>query len=168
MSFERKRTNHKKYWYFVKKIKISIIICKLMGGLTVKIITDDAVYVQKNDITYLNHTDLPIPASIFMKVFGNGIVVVDDSNRYEFEKFENTDEIEFFKGLDWIVDYNSVKDLSDDEIIEIGQSIAQKFNSMSSDERKENMEMITQCELLDFKMYSLRDILWFKNGKLKM
>ena len=38
-----------------------------------KIITKNAVYIQKNDIAYLNHaTDLPIPASIFVKVFGNG------------------------------------------------------------------------------------------------
>ena len=141
----------------------------------VKIITENAVYVQKNDIAYLNHTDLPIPASIFIKVFGNGVVIIDDSNRYEFEKVEDNHEIEFFKRLDWIVDYNSVKDLSDDEIIEIGKSIAQsknqiakQFNSMSENERKENLEMVTQCELLDFKMYSLRDILWFKQGHLKM
>ncbi len=140
-----------------------------------KIITENAVYVQKNDITYLNHTDLPIPASIFMKIFGNGIVIINDSNRYEFEKFEDDSEIEFFKGLDWIVDYNSVKDLSDDEIIEIGQNIAQvknqiaeQFNLMSEDERKENLGLVTQCELLDFKMYSLRDILWFKQGHLPM
>ena len=130
---------------------------------------------KKNDIAYLHHTDLPIPASIFMKVFGNGIVIIDDNNRYEFEKFEDASEIEFFNGLDWIVDYNSVKDLSDDEIIEMGQSIAQsknqiaqQFNSMSEEERKENLGMVTQCELLDFKMYSLRDILWFKQGHLKM
>lgn len=110
-----------------------------------------------------------------MKVFGNGIVIIDDSNRYEFEKFEDDSEIEFFKGLDWIVDYNSVKDLSDDEIIELGQSIAQsrnqiaqQFNSMSENERKENFDMVTQCELLDFKICSLRDILWFKQGYLKM
>ncbi len=140
-----------------------------------KIITEKAVYVQKNDIAYLTHTDLPIPASIFMKVFGSGVVIIDDHNRYEFERFEEGDEIEFFKSLDWIVDYHSVKDLSDGEIIEIGQNIAQtknqiaqKFNSMSGDEREKNFEMVTQCELLDFQMYSLRDILWFKQGHLKM
>ena len=53
-----------------------------------KIITDSAVYVQKNDIAYLNQTDLAIPASIFMKVFGSGIVIIDDSNRYEFVEFD--------------------------------------------------------------------------------
>ena len=140
-----------------------------------KIITENAVYVQKNDIAYLTHTGFSIPASIFVKVFGNGIVIIDDSNRYEFEKFENNSEIAFFKGLDWIVDYNSVKDLSDDEIIKMGLSITQtrnqialQFNSMSEDERKKNLDMVTKCELLDFKMYSLRDILRFKQGHLKM
>ncbi len=140
-----------------------------------KIITDNAVYVQKNDIAYLNQTDLAIPASIFMKVFGNGIVIIDDSNRYEFVKFEVPEEIEFFKGINWMIDYNEVKDLSEEETIALGQSIAeeknniaQRFNSMTPEERKENMNMVSQCELLDFKMYSLRNVLWFKQGHIKM
>lgn len=140
-----------------------------------KIITDNAVYVQKNDIAFLNQTDLAIPASIFMKVFGNGIVIIDDSNRYEFVKFEAPEEIELFKGIDWMIDYNEVKDLSEEETIALGQSIAeeknniaQRFNSMTPEERKKNMTMVSQCELLDFKMYSLRDVLWFKQGHIKM
>lgn len=137
-----------------------------------KIINGEKVYVQKNDI---NQSDLPIPASIFMKVFGNGIVIIDDSNRYEFVEFTTPEEIEFFKSLDWMIDYNEVKDLSEEETIELGQSIAQekneiaqKFNSMNPDDRKKNMNMVSQCELLDFKMYSLRDVLWFKQGHISM
>lgn len=108
-----------------------------------KIITDNAVYVQKNDIAYLNQTDLAIPASIFMKVFGSGIVIIDDSNRYEFVEFDAPEEIEFFKGIDWMIDYNEVKDLSEEETITLGQSIAeeknsiaQRFNSLTLEERK--------------------------------
>lgn len=140
-----------------------------------KIITKNAVYVQKNDLAYLNRTNLSIQASIFMKIYGNDILIIDDSNRFEFEKFEDDSEISFFSELDWIIDYNSVKDLSYDEFVEMGQSIAQsrnqiaqQFNSMSEDERKKNFGMVTQCELLDFKIHSLRDILWFKQGYLKM
>ncbi len=140
-----------------------------------KIITDNVAYVQKNDIAYLNQTDLAIPASIFMKVFGNGIVIIDDSNRYEFVEFEAPEEIEFFKSIDWMIDYNEVKDLSEDETIALGQSIAeeknsiaQRFNSMTPEERKNNMSMVSQCELLDFKMHSLGDVLWFKQGHIKM
>ena len=57
-----------------------------------KIITDDAIYIQKNDITYLNQylslNKLLIPTSIFEKVFGSNIVIIDNSNRYEFIKFD--------------------------------------------------------------------------------
>jgi hypothetical protein len=141
-----------------------------------KIITNDAVYVQKNDIALLNSDfDLPIPASIFNKVYGNGIVIIDDQNRYDFVKFEEKSEIEFFKGIDWMIDFNEVKDLNEEEFFSLGQSIldekntiARKFNAMSAKEKKKNMHMYTQCELLDFKIYSLRDILWFKQGFIKM
>lgn len=140
-----------------------------------KIITDDAVYVQKNDIAYLNQTDLAIPASIFMKIFGNDIVIIDDNNRYEFVKFDTPEEIEYFRNIDWMIDYNEVKDLSEGETIALGQSIAeeknciaQRFNFMTPEERENNMSMVSQCELLDFKMYSLRDVFWFKQGYIKM
>ena len=140
-----------------------------------KIMTDDAVYVQKNDLAYLNQTDLPIPASIFMKVFGSGVVIINNSNKYEFVKFDAPLEIEYFKGIDWMIDYNEVKDLSEEETIALGQSIAeeknriaQKFNSMSLKERNRNMDLVFQCELLDFKLCSLRDILFFKQGHIKM
>lgn len=140
-----------------------------------KITTNDAAYVQLNDITYLNQTDLPIPASIFTKVYGNGIFYVGDDNRYNFMKFDEESEIEFFKGIDWMIDFNSVKDLNEEETISLGQSIAEekntiakKFNAMTDKEKEKNIDMVTQCELLDFKMYSLRDILWFKQGHIKM
>ena len=108
-----------------------------------KIITNDSAYVQKNDISYLNSSDLPIPASIFMKVFGNGVTIINDSNRYDFVKFDEESEIEYFKDLDWMIDYNQVKDLSEDEMIKLAESIgeerdgiANSFNSMSEEERK--------------------------------
>lgn len=144
-----------------------------------KIITDDAVYVQKNDITYLNQylslSNLPIPSSIFEKVFGSNIIIIDNSNRYEFIKFDKPEEIEFFQGIDWMIDYNKVKDLSEEEIIALAKSIAEenneiarRFNSMTPEERKKNINMAFQYELLDFKICSLRDILWFKQGHIKM
>ena len=140
-----------------------------------KIITDNAAYVQINDITFLNHCDLPIPASVFMKSFGFGIFVVDDSNRYDFKEFNKPEDIEFFKNIDWMIDYNEVKDLSDEEHIALAQSIAdemnaiaEKFNSMSPKQKKKNINMISQLELLEFKFDSLRDVYWFKHDDLKM
>lgn len=39
---------------------------------------------------------------------------------------------------------------------------------MTPEERKKNINMAFQYELLDFKICSLRDILWFKQGDIKM
>ena len=140
-----------------------------------KIVTDRGVYVQKNDIIYLNQCDLEIPASIFLKIFGNGIVIIDDRNRYEFVKFEEAHEIKFLKDQSWMINYDDVKDLKEDEIMELGRNvieernkIANSFNSMSEEERIHNIDKVQeQCDLLEFKFCSLRDFLWFKQGHLK-
>ena len=47
-----------------------------------KIITNDAVYVQKNDLGFLSQSDVLIPASIFLEVFGKGVTIIDNNNRF--------------------------------------------------------------------------------------
>lgn len=139
-----------------------------------KIITDDACYVQKNDMIYLNRSDMAIPASIFMEFWGKGIVIIDDSNRYEFVKFTDPLDIEFFRGIDWIVDYYDVKDLSNEDIIEVAneineekKKIAEVYNTMSDKDKEANYDMVVRAELLDYKFYSLRDFCWFRGGHIK-
>ena len=139
-----------------------------------KIITDDAVYVQKNDFAYLNHSELSIPASIFLKVCESGVFIVCDENRYDFIKFSEPHEIEFFKDIDWIIDYNDVKDLSLEDIVEVANKInderrelALKFNPMSPEEKEKNVDMYYRSEYLNYKFLSLRDYVWFRQGHLK-
>lgn len=140
-----------------------------------KIITTNKAYVQKNDIMFLIQVDLSIPVSIFSKINKNGMFVVNDFNRYDFIEFNDDYEIEFFKNISWMVDYNEMKNLSEEEIINLGEEavsekaeIASRFNSLSEDEKENNSEMLKECNLLDFKIYSLRDILWYKQGLLKL
>lgn len=51
----------------------------------------ESVYVQMEDIMHLHQSDMPIPASIFTKIF-HGIVIVDNSNRFDFVKFDEEHE----------------------------------------------------------------------------
>lgn len=139
-----------------------------------KIITNDAVYVQKNDLGFLSQSDVLIPASIFLEVFGKGVTIIDNNNRFDFVKFEDEVEIAFFKNLDWILDYDLVKDLSDSQIIKMydavlkeKREIAAKYNAMNKVERRKNQCMVSRCEKLDFKLSSLRDALWFKQGHIQ-
>ena len=102
------------------------------------------------------------------------LILNGSENWVDITSNENVDEIEFFRKLDWIIEYNSVKDLSEEEIIELGKSIAEeknniakKYNAMSLEERKKNSYLVDECEMLEFKMFSLRDTLWFMQGQLK-
>ena len=149
---------------------------------------DDAYY-SLNNIELTNKEEVNVYDE-FMKLKEEGIFkIVDDENilknirnNYEnyFRKeyFSNSlteSEIEYFKDLDWMIDYNQVKDLSEDEMIKLAESIgeerdgiANSFNSMSEEERKKHTDMVTKCDLLEFKFYSLRDVLWFKQGHISM
>jgi hypothetical protein len=133
------------------------------------------VYVQKNDLGFLNSADIAIPASIYSKVFGSGYTIINDNNRYDFVKFDEDSEIDFFKGLDWMINYDKVKDLSEEEInkllvsiAEENDSVVKKYNAMSPEERAKHPDMAQRCDQLEFKFYSLRDVLWFKQGHITM
>lgn len=139
-----------------------------------KIFRNEAVYVQKNDVAYFNKFDEPILASVYVKLFSEPVNIINDRNRYEFIKYEEAEEIEFFKKQEWILDYDTVKSLSEEELIKLGCSFSDKLNELASvinnpstlkDTAKELYE---QYQKLQYKMYSLRDYIWFKKGMLDM
>ena len=141
-----------------------------------KLFINNKVYVQKNDLAYFmrGSEGISIPSSIIDKVFSQ-VFIVTDENRYEFVEFSSPEEIEFFKKCDWMVDYNLFDDMTEEEIVEYGcqinaerNKIATSFNELSEGEReKQYMQVSTKIELLEFKMWSVRDILWHKQGHLK-
>lgn len=139
-----------------------------------KIITSNAVYVQKDDIEYLNSLGISLPNSISMKINQYNITQIDDKTKYEFIKFDEQSDIEFFKNLDWIIDYNEVKNLSESEmislykkIIEEKNVIARKYNLISESDRINNMDYVRKYKLLDFKLYSLLYIINLKKEHIQ-
>lgn len=141
-----------------------------------KIITENKAYVQLNDLSYLMKfmEGNPIPASIIEDVF-NGIFICSNENRYDFREFNKPEQIEFFKKLDYSVDYMELKDKSEEEIMAYGDSIAKMANSIANTAnelikrgRSVPIELTSKYEQLEFKLLSVRDFLWFKQGNLKM
>ena len=141
-----------------------------------KVFAYNKVYIQKNDLAYFMRCaeGVSVPSSIIDKVFGQ-VFIVTDENRYEFVEFSSPEEIEFFKKCDWMVDYNLFDSMTEEEIIEYGcqinaerNKIATAFNELSKEEKeKQYIQVSTKIELLKFKMLSVRDILWHKQGHLK-
>ena len=90
-------------------------------------------------------------------------------------EFTDKDAIKFFEEMDCSVDYLSLKDLSEEEIIQKGVAVAEeknkwakKYNEMSDEDKRKNQAIVSKCEMLDFKMMSIRDIVWMKQGHLKI
>lgn len=134
----------------------------------------ETVYVQMQDIMHLNQSDMPIPASIYTKVF-TGITIVDDSNRFDFVSFDEEHEVKFFKDLEFVIDYDQYKELTDEQLEEEGQKlamraneIAEKWNSMSSDERKKNSNLLQEHENIAYMLNFLFEIYAVKHGKRSM
>lgn len=140
-----------------------------------KIINGNVVYAQKNDIVFLTEVDSKIPASVFFKVFSSSIVVINDKNRYDFVRFEEENSVEYLKKTDLILNYDDIKNLSLEEIKNICSnlsnelnSIAMRYNLMNLDTKKENQNLVKQHEILQFKLYCLRDYLKYREGDLNM
>ena len=141
-----------------------------------KVFNDDKVYVQNNDLQYLLRAceGSSIPSSIFNKVFGD-IYIVTNDNRYEFVEFSNPEDIEFFKNCDWIINYHDFDEMTEEEIVSYGSQIndkrnelAGKFNNLSEKEKEKQYEKVSsEIMMLDYKIYSIRDLLWHRQGHLK-
>lgn len=135
----------------------------------------EVVYVQMQDIMYLsNETDMPIPATIFTKVF-TGVTIVTDANRFEFVKFDEEHEVKFFRDLEFVIDYDKYKDLTDEQLEEEGQKlavkaneIAEKWNNMSEEERKQNSNLLQEHENLGYMLNFLSEIYALKHRKRTM
>ncbi len=132
----------------------------------------EVVNVQINDIAFLsNATDIAIPASIFTKVF-SGVVIVDDSNRFDFVQFEEPLEINFFKSMEWIIDYNKYMAFSDEELekqfneeVQAIDKIVDTYNAMSKEEKSKNQHLILDYECRKYKVDFINQIGLVKEGK---
>lgn len=134
----------------------------------------ESVYVQMQDIMHLNNTDMPIPASIYTKVF-TGIVIVNDSNRFDFVRFDEEHEVKFFRELEFVIDYDKYKGLTDEQLEEEGKRIVtkanrmfEKWSAMTPAERQEDSNIPQEHENLLYMLYFLSEVYDVKHGKRSM
>ncbi len=138
-----------------------------------KIVEKDVVYVQKGDLASLFHQEnFTLPDSVMKLLFKDGNpFYVDNNNACEFVKFEDYYEVEYFKSLDWLIDYNEYKGYTKEELEIIGnnllteaKSLAKSYNEMSLSEKKKHKDLLEKCANLDNKIYSLRTLYLYKTG----
>lgn len=142
-----------------------------------KIILKNKVYVQRSDLVNLLYIvsmlSIPCPSDIFEKLYGP-IFICDGTNNHEFLEFKGNEAVEFFKSLDYIVDYDELKIKSDVELTEYAKNIDEEiemiikqFNSKSEVERRneyERMEALLNSKKL--KVYGIRDFIMYRKGEI--
>lgn len=74
-----------------------------------KVFKDGKLYVNKNDLLILRKSQYQVPESVFGGRESNLILLGIEKD--VFLEFSDEKDIDFFKKIDWIVDYDSVRDL---------------------------------------------------------
>lgn len=141
-----------------------------------KIIKEGSAYIQLNDIHTIMDSDCIVPISFVEAVYNNGELIVTDDNRHDFVTFTGEENIRFVNSLNFLLDYNEVSNLtSKDDYKAFGNRIEDEKKRIeekisSSDQRDIDAikKMLLNCHLLEEKMLSLRNVLWYAQGKLPM
>ena len=144
-----------------------------------KIITNNKIYVQYIDLAHLMQmiegTNIKVPSKVINLIFGD-IFICDDSNKYKLMEFEDKETINFFKNIDYIINYDDVKGLSFDEYMVLVKktydkmvSLNEKYQSMpEKGQEKLRKRIIKEFSLLEYKLESYKHILWFIEGHIDM
>lgn len=139
-----------------------------------KVFKNGKVYVQNEDLILILRSGELMPTSVLEKFYGNGPVIIVQDNMEDYVEFEETDQVEFFKRLDWIVDYDEVKNLSTEELENLYDDtkdemvkIRNEYSDLSQNDDCYEKDSI-RFELLGNKLYSLSKIQYFKVRKLEL
>lgn len=142
-----------------------------------KIFINKKVYVQVKDISFVMHMlsniNIECPKSILIKFF-NKVYICNDKNKYDFIEFETKEEIDYFKKLDFIIDYKDYKKISYDKmnkyIEDIGNELyilSDKFHDLKKEEQNKKYDRYNALfEKKYYKMESIRELYRIKNGEL--
>ena len=138
----------------------------------------EKLYLQISDIIFIFQHELNLPDSV-KEDFNEKLKVKTtkglEDTPYTFKLFTEPDTIAYVNGLAYIVNYNEKKQLTVPEIYEEAyllqdkkQELAVGFNKLSLKEREKKQDVVRLCDELDFRILSLRDLVWFKEGSISM
>ena len=140
-----------------------------------KIFINNKMYVQIKDISFVIHISSKLsekcPNSILLKYFNR---MKNNDNKYEFIEFDNKEEINFFKKLDFIISYKDYKNLSFDKMNRYIENIGNELNILADkyhdlDEKEQNKRYDRYCTIFEkeyYKMESIRELYKIKIGEL--
>ena len=132
-------------------------------------------YVHYNDLINLPQLCEVGSSDLVRKGLGEGYIVIDDSNRYNFAEFDLPEEVEFFRNIDWIIDYGEIKYLNEEDLERLAQMkflenqlLFETYNNLSEQEQDNNYDLIRQHRRTWHKFKDLVAIHNYRSGNLEL
>lgn len=127
-----------------------------------KIIKNDVCYVEVEDLVFFS----PLPQEVFCELKAYCY------KNIRFEKFSKKESVNFFKKNEYIIDYDTIKDISLDELDYKIREIKDKLNHLSlkwlngSQNERKKLDKDTQYnKLVNNLKYILKTLENYKNNK---
>ena len=137
-----------------------------------KIIKDNKTYIQVKDLRHLKESNIALTKSIIFLTY----LLFNNYNEYsddDFICFEK--DSSYFDDIDWIINFDDIKNLFKDEIIDIcnnliqeRNNIANRYNNLSNTERLKNRYLLNKTKTIEYQINSYKDILKVMNGIKKL
>lgn len=136
-----------------------------------KIFRDNCVYVQLEDINYIINRNISCPRNLIHRTIEQGYVFIDEKNKYNFIGYNEKNIVDFFKGLDFIINYDEIKDLTNEELndscqnyINDKEALLEEYNYMSPANKRNIEDIISHINDLEYKYYQISKFLLYKKG----
>ena len=135
-----------------------------------KLIRDNMVSVQKRDLDALTASKNQMPIFILLERYNQ---LSNEENPFDWISYHEPEAIEFFKHVDWILDYDYVKTLKEKDIIGLFKKVMRRKNSIKKqypyiDEKEEKEKVMEEYTLLEYQENALLTILLWKQEKFDM
>ena len=135
----------------------------------------EVVYVQIQDIIFLsNETDIALPTSISEWIISNEERIKNEK-WFSFVKFDNEEEVSFFRKNDVIVDFNHYKNYSDEQIQEAvhyffkkANTMVKRWNVMNDEKRDKKSFLNDEYKNIRYIVDSLFEIYEITHGRSKI
>ena len=125
----------------------------------------EVVYVQRKDLEYISQSEQNVPKELIKRNYKH---IASNGLEDEFIIFSDKETIEYFKNLNWIVDYRKFCNVSNDDIFKIVDTLFERyyhnFSEIYNDfdkEKKYSKKIIV--ELAQYYLNSMLSIPKLKN-----
>lgn len=140
-----------------------------------KVFVNNKVYVSNHDIKFLLSEHYAMPLSVLLEIddrFVEDYSKIQEQKMHDFMEFKCEAAEEYFKGLDFVIDYNEFKDKTIEEL-KFEQKIYEihrKYTESTYPTLNGNNTKNTDIELAKYGhiVYSIGEIINYREGTLKL